>query len=134
MRRSDGLTLVEVLVALLVLAVGVIAAATMQTTALRTTNSGNVSQELTKLAEAEIQMQRQLTTPTAGNACLSGSKTGYSCRITIVPCQYVTASNNIACAASTPAANRIAYQTTVIVTGPNTDTFSLSNLIVPPTT
>lgn len=129
MRHREGLSLVEVLVALVILAVGVIAAATMQTTALRATHRGNIAQELTRLADAELEMQRQLGTPTAGNTCLGGAQTGFSCLTTVVPCKYVSASTDIECAASTPVAEHIAYQTTVTVTGPNSDTFSLTSLI-----
>lgn len=128
-RHSEGLTLVEVLVALFILAVGVIAAATMQTTALRATHRGNIVQELTQLADAELEMQRQLETPTAGNTCLSGGKTGFSCSTVTVPCKYVPASTTLECAASTSVAEQIAYQTTVTVRGPNSDIFSLTSLI-----
>ena len=125
MSRNDGLTLLEVLIALIILAIGILAAASMQTTALSTTSRATISQQLTKLASAEIEMQRQLATPTNKPTCLSGSTTGYACTTTVLPCS--VSGTSITCSSRTTAV--AAYRTTVVVSGPRNSTFTLSTLI-----
>lgn len=57
-RAAAGLTLVEILVAITILAVGVIGAMTMQSTGLQATRTSEVSQRLNAAARAEIAVMR----------------------------------------------------------------------------
>lgn len=125
MRSNQGITLAEVLIALVILTLGVLAAADMQLSALGTSSRAAVSQQLTKLASAELETQRQLATPRDQQGCLSGELTGYTCTTTVSPCSLGT--SEFTCAAGVSSA--LAYSVRVVTTGPRASSFTLSTLI-----
>ncbi len=128
MRRSNGLTLLELLIALAVLSVGIVAGAAMQTTALRTTNRATVLQQGVKIATAELEMQRQLATPANKTTCLSGASAGYTCEAVVVPRS--VSGTALTCASTVPTGSRVAYRVTVTISGPLESQYSLTSLIL----
>lgn len=137
MKSTVGFTLIEVLVAIVVLAVGVLAAGAMQTSALRASSDARAIQEVTKLAEGEIAFRRQIDLETnPGNlaACQSVSSlpSGFSCQVVIRPCRLVTTAGTpptvaMDCPASgsVALADQVADQATVTVTGLRNKTITL---------
>jgi prepilin-type N-terminal cleavage/methylation domain-containing protein len=133
MKSASGLTLIEVLVALVVLAVGVLAAATMQATSLRASNNARAIQEVTKLAEGEIAFRRQANLTTSpGNlaTCQSVSSlptTDHTCQVAVRPCQLSsTTPPAMSCPVGGVAtADQVADQVTVTVTGQRDETITL---------
>lgn len=124
MKSSTGLTLIEVLIAIVILAVGVLAAAAMQTTALRASNDAQAIQGVTKTAEAEIEFRRQIDlTATAGQqpTCKTAVATGYTCVVSVVPCSL--SAGALSC--SSGALSSVADQATVTVNGPRSKTITL---------
>jgi len=87
-QRAAGLTLVEVLVAILVLAVGVIGAMAVQGTSIRASRVAKEVQELNAMARSELDVWRARLEssvydgPQSGN-CLAGSD---GCSVEIRPC------------------------------------------------
>lgn len=127
MRSETGLTLIEVLIAIVILAVGVLAAATMQTTALRASNDARAIQGVTKTAEAEIEFRRQIDlTATAGQepTCKTTVATGYTCVVSVVPCSLSAAALSCSSGVSSP----VADQATVTVNGPRSKTITLKTV------
>lgn len=130
MKSSAGLTLLEVLIAIVVLAVGVLMAASMQTTALRASSDATAIQGVTKLAENEIALRRQInlaTSPGNSTTCRSMSPvpTGYTCQAVIRPCQLTGTASSAALSCSTSVLNPVADQATVTVSGPRAKTVTL---------
>lgn len=129
MKAVAGLTLLEVLIALVVLAVGVLMAAAMQTSALRASGDAAALQGVTRVAENEIAFRRQIgygdaTTDTGadrGPACLTAPPEGYECRVDMRYCALLGA----ALSCSVGAAPRDADQITVTVGGPRGKTITL---------
>lgn len=124
MKKSKGLTLIEVLIAIVVLAVGVLAAAAMQTTALRASSDAKAIQGVTEFAEREIELRRQfdLSTPAGkSTTCTSVTPmpTGYTCGVVVSACQL--SGSSLACAGTGTDADRIV----VTVTGPREKTITL---------
>lgn len=86
MIRSTGLTLVEVMIAVLVLGVGVLAAAGLQTSALQATRSAQATQQLASIARSELDVARGTRygqTEPETNACTT-RPTG--CHVDVAPC------------------------------------------------
>ena len=102
-RRSEGLGLVEVIIAVAVLAIGILAMAQLQVSALSFTSRAESMRTLTRVAEAEIAWQ-QLNTFTARLAgincpdgdcgrCDSELPAGVTCRLALQPCGVVTSTD-----------------------------------------
>jgi prepilin-type N-terminal cleavage/methylation domain-containing protein len=128
MNSAKGLTLLEVLVAIVVLAVGVLMAAAMQTSALRASSDASAIQGVTKIAEAEIELRRQIDlTTTAGKAttCKTAVQTGYTCQVEVRPCQLSgTALNCTGVGGSSADADQVV----VTVTGSRSKTLALTTV------
>lgn len=84
--RQLGLTLVEVMIAVVILTVGVLAAAGMQTSGLQATRVSKAVQELNSTASTEMDVWRgsylSSTTPEK-RVCLT---TGGACEVEVLPC------------------------------------------------
>jgi prepilin-type N-terminal cleavage/methylation domain-containing protein len=96
MVRSDGgLTLLEVLMAIVLLAVGVLAVAGFQSSTLRTNRQAQTINELTRLATTEMELRRQTLVERSGTfACETRVPRGFAqeaCQVEIVPCGVVVA-------------------------------------------
>ena len=119
MKSGIGLTLIEVLIAIVVLAVGVLAAASMQTTALRASSDAKAIQDVTEFAEREIELLRQFELSSGSKDC---SKLPYNCNAVIRGCQL--SGNSLTCAGT----GTDAHQITVTVTGPREKTITLKTV------
>ena len=101
MRHDDGLTLIEVVVAVAIMAIGVLGAAQLQATALRNTAYAQALNEVTRMARAEVELQRHTATvisdleegevaepvPTVTFDCVSERSPGIkSCVVEVEPC------------------------------------------------
>jgi prepilin-type N-terminal cleavage/methylation domain-containing protein len=56
LRKQKGFSLIELLIAMSILAIGMLAAASMQYSAVRNNSTGNVSTQATMLAKAQLEM------------------------------------------------------------------------------
>lgn len=119
MRSGSGLTLVEVIVAMAILAVGILAVFMLQATSLRGTRTAAASQTLTNMAQSELQLQREFSrhvrSPVRGETCrsLADGDDRYDCEVRVFPCELVGGS--LVCR-NGDVATADARQVTVIVT------------------
>ena len=121
-RDSDtGLTIIEVLIALVIFAVGVMALAQLQTSSLRFSSQAEQLRTATQIAEGEIEWRRQTAITVGANPCDSYTPEGFTCSVTIIPCN--ASGDGLTCAAGLVAP--VAYEITVAVTGPRIEEFSL---------
>lgn len=130
MRAQRGLTLVEVMIALFILAVAVLAAFGLQANSLRGTRAAELSQALANMAESELQLQQQfrrhVTSPVTGESCRSNfSEVGFSCQVDVYPCSLV--GNALQCVKST-VSDAVARQVRVRVSGPGNVRFEASTV------
>ncbi len=111
MIRSNGLTLVEILIAIVILAVGVIGAMLMQTTGLRATRTSQVMQDLNADARSQLDLMRlrlsseSWNSPTTSGCDIRGTS---NCSVEIRPC--LVAGGQLDCrvaSASEPAAHAV---------------------------
>lgn len=121
MKSTAGMTLLEVLIAIVVLAVGVLAAAAMQTNALSATNDARAIQGVTKLAEEKIEFHRQLdyNDPLTERNPECEAPGGYTCTIEVRACQL--SGSTLSCTGFGTGADQI----TVTATGPREKTITL---------
>lgn len=131
MKASAGLTLLELLVAIVVLAIGVLAAASMQTSALSASNRSRIAQEVTNTARTEAERQRQFvrfgTAPAPPSpVCLSSVPSGYTCTVTVAPCRIVSGALTCMTTATGPV---VADQVTISVSRPQNSPVLLRTVI-----
>ncbi len=131
MTRQAGLTLVEVMIALFILAVGVLAAFGLQANSLRGTRTAVVGQDLANIAESELQLQREferhVTTVVIGETCRSASyDDGFSCQVDVFPCSL--SAGSIRCVNGS-VSTAVARQITVRVTGPGNTQYRASTVV-----
>jgi len=92
-----GLTLIEVLIAVAVLAIGILATVAFQTATLNTNRQAQTINQLTRLATTEMEIRRQTLVEEAGTStCLTAVPNGFAqgdCVVEIVPCTIVVAEN-----------------------------------------
>ena len=123
-RRHAGLTLVEVLIAIAVLAIGILAAVGLQTTSLQASSRARIVQEMTKVAESELAIRRSIVSTTADVACITPVGTGFGCAVVVTPCA-LGGGGAFTCPSASPSAHRI----TVTVTGPRNATEAVTGLV-----
>lgn len=116
-----GLTLVEVIIAIAVLAIGILAALALQSNALRASSTARAIQEVTKIADAELVVRRQGGT---GTGCLTAAPAGYTCTLVVQPCQVV--SGAFSCGSGSAA-----QLLTLTVAGPRDQSITVSTLVLP---
>lgn len=95
MRSKAGLTLIEVMGAILIMSVGVLMAAAMQTSGLQASSKAIAVQNVTKRAEAEMNFQRALVDPLP--TCQTLNDSAYTCTITFTPCFLVNTATQLQC-------------------------------------
>lgn len=101
MTRNTGLTVLEVIVAIAVMAIGVLAAAQLQATSLRNSAHAQALNEVTRMVRAELELQRHTATiisdleegevaepvPTVTFDCMTAKPAGItSCVVEVEPC------------------------------------------------
>ena len=132
MKSVVGMTLLEVIVAIVVLVIGVLAAATMQTNALRATNDARAVQNVTEFARREIELRRQFDLSSSSGTspeCVTEAPAGasaaeYKCRVQVRSC--TLSGSALSCGSNVP--NPLAYQITVTVGGPREKTITLQTI------
>jgi prepilin-type N-terminal cleavage/methylation domain-containing protein len=128
-RARSGLTLLEVVIAVAVLAVGVLAALGLQGTALNATGRARASQEVSKLAQAELAIRREMTlAPVTNQACRTIVPTGYGCTVTVSACSLASSTFSCTGTIATP----VAHFVTVNVTGPRSPVLTVNALVATP--
>ena len=93
---QQGLSLIEILIAITILSVGIIPIAVMQTNALKANQTATIVKELTHLAESEI-TARQNKVDKDITTC-SASLAGASCQVAVEECTFTVATNTLTCA------------------------------------
>jgi prepilin-type N-terminal cleavage/methylation domain-containing protein len=123
--KKQGLTLVEMMMVIVLLAVGIIAAAGMQGTALSLNRKAKILQTVNGIADAEVSLRRQVNlTAVNSEACKTTVASGYSCTVTIIPC--TIQSQAFSCSGS--ASPIRAYQISIAVSGPLETAASLQTI------
>jgi len=126
-RRTIGISVVEVLIALAILGIGVAAAAQMQATSLRYSRQAEQIKTATQVAEGEVEWRRQTELDVGtGLDCASYIPDGYSCAVTIEPCHAVGTALEITCSAGL--VSPVAYRIAVEVGTPSGTTFELATI------
>lgn len=87
--RSEGLTLVEVMISLAVLAVGIFGLVQLQGASLRYTSRAESMRTVTQIAEAEVEWLRQTEVDVLRTTCDSYVPPGYTCEVDIVPLGFI---------------------------------------------
>ena len=90
MQGSVGISLTEVLIAISVLAIGVLAIAQFQASSLRNTALAEDLNNVTRAVRGELEWQRQTAVqPVSDDACETVPDTFASCTVVVVPCAYI---------------------------------------------
>lgn len=122
--RSRGFSLVEVLVAMVVLAIGVLGVAQLQASSLRASAKGEAIQDVTGIARAELEARLQMgLSPLSSQNCGTRVPDNYDCRVKVDRCAIVGGSLTCAGVES----GGVGYEITVTATGPRGDVVSLSS-------
>jgi len=124
MRSSQGLTLLELVVAIAVLLIGIFAAIQFQVVATNASSTSEVVQQLTRLAQAEIEWRRQTTIDLGTHECQTFRPAGYPvCTVTLDPCVILAGQNVFTCNPSV--LSPIAYRVAVHAEGPRDQTIDV---------
>jgi prepilin-type N-terminal cleavage/methylation domain-containing protein len=130
-RWRTGLTLIEVIIAVFVLAVGVLGAFALQATALSGSRNASELQELANVAASELEIQsefrRSVGSAVLGGTCrTSGVLAGIGCVVDVYPCG--ASSSAITCTNANVTAVE-AHQIVVRVTGVSGRSVQLSMVV-----
>lgn len=131
--RSYGLTLIEVLIAIAVLAVGILGVAQLQGATLRSTALAQALNETTRAVRGELEWQRQTAVaPVDGGTCETVPDSFESCTVEVVACAYVvdvdTGVATFACEPDVTVTTPSTYRVTVSAVGPRGQDLALSAL------
>lgn len=132
MRQHEGLTLVEVMIAMVILAVGVLAVFMLQATSLRGTRTAVVSQTLTNMAQSELQLQREfsrhVSATVTGETCrsIADDEENFTCEVRVYPCSLSGGALQCRTGSVTDADAR---QITVIITGRDGASVEVSTVV-----
>lgn len=88
---KQGLSLIEVVVALSLFAVGILGSTLLQASSLKISNDAQTTRVLTELASAQLSLQRQVNRSNVNQSSTGGTCKGsipdkYHCSLTIKPC------------------------------------------------
>lgn len=126
MRRQDGLGLIEILIAAVIMVVGIFAVIALQASALGHSNKVRALQKVLSYAQTELALQKNTLIALSSNpSCLTNFEADYLCTVSILPCQL--ASNTINCA--TGLSQPVAFQVKVILKGPQDTQAELKTLV-----
>ncbi len=126
MRSATGLTLIEVVVAIAVLVVGIFAAVQFQVSSLRATSLSEITQQLSRIGQAEVEWRRQTAIDLGTHDCQTFRPAEYpSCTVTMTPCVMLDGQYGFTCNASV--LSPIAYRVQVNVVGPREQQFDLES-------
>lgn len=128
----EGITLVEIMIAVAIIAIIVLVIAGMQGTALRANTQAQRLQTATSLAEGELELQRQRPPAARLRARCEIDRVGlsnfagYTCVVSAYPCRY---SNNILSCQANGVSDPVAYQVIVEVSGPANTVVTLQTVV-----
>ena len=143
MRESkNGLTLIEVIIAIAMLAAGVLAALAFQASTLRTNTNATIINQMTRVATSEMELRRQIEPTPDITPCFTDLPPGFAdpddavdqlraCRVEFEPCTFDIVVEDgesvyrLRCGPSVPIAT---YRVTVFVEGPRGDQIQLQSL------
>lgn len=125
MTQRHGFTLVEVLIAIVVLTVGVLAAFMLQSSALRANSKARIIQEVTKRAAAELELRRQGGSTTgSGQACWTQAGDGYTCTVDVQNCALTSGTFDCSLPGTSDA-----QLITVTIVGPRSESVTVPELV-----
>lgn len=130
---TRGMTLVEVLVAIVILAVGILALAQFQAASLRNTALAAAINQTTRLVRGELEWQRQTAVSPDVVDCESVIESGLpdgftSCEVQIVPCALVFGEGGGGSLVCDEDAAPSTFRVTVTAVGPRGQELTLSTL------
>jgi len=127
---ARGISIVEILVAIVFLAVGALAALGLQVSALRGSGTAESIQTLTRIAESELLYRRGVEKAGASLAnaatCRVFVPDGFTCAVDIAPCALASGAANCSGVAATDA---VAHQVTVTTTSARGQEVVLTSLV-----
>lgn len=130
--RSDGLTLVEVLIAIVILTVGIFALAQLQAASLRATATAEAINSTTRFVRGELERQRQsAVAPVFGETCSADLPEGItSCVVDVEKCylRFEEAGGSDLVCGYGESIHPTAYRISVSATGPMDQQLTLDAL------
>lgn len=138
----DGLTLIEVIIAIAMLAAGVLVALAFQASTLRTNTNATIINQMIRVATTEMELRRQIEPTPDVTPCFTDLPPGFAdpddeddqvraCSVLFEPCTFDIvaeggpASYRLNCDPPVPLAT---YRVTVFVEGPRGEQFELQSL------
>jgi len=125
-----GISIVEILVAIVFLAVGALAALGLQVSALRGSGTAESIQTLTRIAESELLFRRGVEKAGAelvdAEACRVLVPGGLTCAVVITPCELSAGAPSCGAVSVTDA---VAFEVTVTTSGARGAAVSLTSLV-----
>jgi Tfp pilus assembly protein PilV len=129
-RSRHGISIVEILIAIVFLAVGALAALGLQVSALRGSGTAESIQTLTRIAESELLYRRGIDKAGASLAnagtCRVFVPDSFTCAVDIAPCALVSGAANCSGVAATDA---VAHEVTVTTTSTRGQEVVLTSLV-----
>lgn len=125
MTRSEGFTLIEVIVAVAVVSIGVFALLQVMGNGLRASSVAEQIRLATSVAESELDYRQQKNINLMGTlACATEVPDGFACQVVITPCTLV--SGEYSCTSGLAVDDTVAYRVDVTATSPRGQDTSLA--------
>lgn len=130
--KNKGFTLPEVMVALGIFSIGMIASFGLQISGMHTSRKTEKIKTMTEIASSELEIKRQyfrdhVDTSSTGQTCDSNyTDSGYGCIVSVQPCSFT--GNSITCANGVTS-SPVAHYITVTVSASGQPSFTLSALV-----
>ncbi len=125
--KTQGLSLIEVMIAIAVVAVAAFAAFTVQANSIRSSARAQAIQQVTKLAESEMELHRQVVIAAGSNqTCQNNMPSGYTCTVAVQYCNLT--SGSLSCALS-GVSSPVARLVNVQISGPHAQSVSLKRVL-----
>lgn len=129
MRGASGITLVEVLIAIVILAVGIFALAQLQAISLRATAQAESLNRVTRLVRGELEWQRQTALEPTSATCSALVPDDFdSCTVEVEPCALDYFEDGGAALVCGPAISPSVYRVTVSAQGARGQDLTLDTL------
>ncbi len=102
--NKQGISLIEVVVAVAIFVIGMLGSVLLQANALRATNKAKIIEEIVDIASAQLELERQkdlssVNAASTGVTCNGTVSSEYSCSFSVMPCRY--ASGQLSCVSET---------------------------------
>lgn len=123
-----GFSLIEILVAVAVMSIGILALVALQTNAMKFNAQSRAKQDLLGVTQAELALQKNLDHSTGTPSCVAPVPSGYSCTVVRVPCEL--SGSALSCQASV--SDPVGYHIIVKTQGPKDTQLELGALVTKP--